>query len=114
MPTKLNHFFPLTVMSTGTSNPCPSNHLLPPPSNGEVALVPRLKQERQNPKFSLVDLGQTTGTLLAHNAQAPVLPAVLGCVDKCVELLALFTMRFGAKSSTDLPLIPWYRGPIAQ
>ena len=31
---------------------------------------------------------------------------VLGCEGKSVELLALFTMRFGAKSSTDLPLIP--------
>ena len=33
IPTKLNLFFPLMVMSTGTSNPCPSNHLLPPPSS---------------------------------------------------------------------------------
>ena len=31
---------------------------------------------------------------------------VLGCEGKSVELLALFTMRFGAKSSTDLPLMP--------
>ena len=31
---------------------------------------------------------------------------VLGCEGKSVELLALFTIRFGAKSSTDLPLMP--------